>query len=51
MKQHEEANEKEEQVIKWRKLSETYQLTLKEVKEQKDPWKYDNPEYKKLLVG
>ena len=43
VKRHEEANKKEEQVVKRRKLSETCQLTLKE---QKDPWKYDNSEHK-----
>ena len=43
-----EANKEEEQVVKRKKLFETRQLTLKEVKEQKDPWKYDNPEHKKV---
>ena len=47
VKQHEAEADKDEQVMKRRKLSETCQLTLKELKEQKDPWHYDNSEHKK----
>ena len=44
VKQHEAEADKDEQVMKRRKLSETCQLTLKELK---DPWRYDNSEHKK----
>ena len=48
VKQHKAEADKDEQVMKRRKLSETRQLTLKELKEQKDPWHYDNSEHKKV---
>ena len=42
IKQREAEADKDEQVMKQRKLSEMRQLMLKELKEQKDPWDYDN---------
>ena len=50
VKEREDAEKKAEEgkVIKRSKLSEQRQLTLIEIKEQKEPWHYDHPEHIKV---
>ena len=50
VKEREDAEKKAEEgkVIKRSKLSEPRQLTLVELKEQKEPWHYDHPEHIKV---
>ena len=43
-----EKNAEEGKVVKQRKLSECRQLSLVELKEQKEPWNYDHPEHTKV---
>ena len=50
VKEREDTEKKAEEgkVAKQRKLSECRQLTLVELKEQKEPWNYNHPEHTKV---